>query len=1238
MAVLSSLISTLLLLHVKLQGVCGQQAFRTEPRNVTVRAGATALLKCEVLRASGTVQWVKDGLLLGPLRSLPGHPRYTMTGDENRGQYHLQIEDVRLEDDSSYECQVGRSETSHPIVSRTVWINVQIPPSNPSIVLDSEEPWVEGQEYTVTCIAPDAKPAAVVVLFKDGEELTDTTTFTMSGSEDKLLNTHTKVNVRPQSSDDGRPLLCRVKNPALSKALETKILMKVYFPPQAPVIEGLRSEEVNAGTHLRLVCLSYGGNPLATLHWTKNDEVLSTIWEMDTVSRKASSTLVMKVKPEDNKAVLRCESVNQVSRSPVAITRTLSILFEPSNVELSGSSEAIEGTEVNVCCSTSSSNPPVHIRWWLGSKELNTTVITITEGENGGMMTMSNLTHTVSREENGLLLTCEAFNKGTRFSSIQTKTLSVYYPPQKVWLDAPPEGTLLRSGMTTRLVCFSSGGNPTGSLTWLKNGKAVQVPSKHIQSERGVSRELLLTLQPSDNLATYRCDATNEAKKVKSAETKLRVQFPAVSLKITVKQKELRAGETIEMDCLAGSSNPKVNISWSLGTTSLLGEENTAKMSVYGGMSVSSSLSLPLSSHLHGSRITCQAFSAALSERVNTFYTLNVLFPPEFAEDQPSLVEVIEDDVAALPVKVSANPDDIACEWIFQGEKVLRDRDHRYHFPEAWSPEIWNVTRRDAGVYTVECSNAEGKNRTNVKLDVQYPPSVKMKIDPVHVNIGDTADLFCIADANPVTDGMFSWKWMGEGEVEKLGETSQDESTGLLTIYEVTRAQAGLYQCTANNGIAPPASVAGQLVVRFAPELQKGAQWRKVASRGDGTTDADVLCQAEGVPRVQFSWAKNGVPLNFGNPRYLERTVKEGAIHTSTLTVVNVSAALDYAVFTCTARNSLGEDTLDIQLLSTNYPDPPSDLKLLSVSSNSVTLEWMPGFDGGLTQNFRVRYRWAGSASYLYVDVFPPRSTVYTVSGLKPSTTYNFSVNAINSMGESSYADNGAVLTVTTMDSDPAPDEPHPKVPEREEVPAIPVYVIPILVGVFLLVNALGFFLLVRWKKGRGLKGGAGSFSEGKRSDEGSSVSSREPINASAQRTLLINTSSEPDSSSSVYESYGGSYHYYYPTEAYSPALYTHLETPEKLHSRHITNPISHDYEEVRDFGPYQDLFGSNLPPATALNFGADGSGQVPASTYEQGRWFGAAVLDPASGVNNSITYRCRKNSVLPFELRGELV
>lgn len=46
--------------------------------------------------------------------------------------------------------------------------------------------------------------------------------------------------------------------------------------------------------------------------------------------------------------------------------------------------------------------------------------------------------------------------------------------------------------------------------------------------------------------------------------------------------------------------------------------------------------------------------------------------------------------------------------------------------------------------------------------------------------------------------------------------------------------------------------------------------------------------------------------------------MREGSFHTSTLRVVNVSAVLDYAVFSCYARNSLGEDKVDIQLVSTS--------------------------------------------------------------------------------------------------------------------------------------------------------------------------------------------------------------------------------------------------------------------------------------------------------------------------------
>ncbi|XP_035259076.1 nephrin isoform X2 [Anguilla anguilla] len=1257
----------LLFVPLLLGVVRSQQAFRTQPKNVTVKAGGTAVLRCEVLRPSGVVQWAKDGLLLGPQRSLPGFPRYSVIGEEKRGQYHLRIEKAALEDDSPYECQVGRSESSGALVSQVAVLTVLIPPSQPVIQAETQEPWVAGKEYTVTCTAPDAKPAAEVTLLKDGVELTNADSVTMSGSVEKLENTEAVVSFTALSSDHGQELVCRAKNPALSHALEASLRMNVYFPPQAPVIQGLDSEEVKAGTVLKLVCSSHGGNPLATLHWTKNKEVLSSSWEEDTERRRSSSVLTVEVTPEDNRAQFCCESVNQVSREPLSLSRTLRVLFEPSVLRVLGSPAAVDGKEVNLCCYTSSSNPPVQIRWWLGFRELNSTAWTVTESDNGGMATMSNLTHTVSQEENGLPLICEAFNKGTQFSKIHSSTLQVFYPPQKVWLDAPPAGVQLRSGTTVRLVCYSTGGNPPGKLTWFK-GKSICDNQKLVTSQKGVTRDLVLVLQPSDNMATYRCEATNQAKKVLSAETVLHVQFPAIGVKIVTNQEQTRIGDNLTLECTSGSSNPQTNLTWTLGAEKVTGEDQPPKKAQFGGVSLHSLLNLSLSSNHNGRRVTCHAFSSLLSEGVNTFYTLNVLYPPEFGPDQPKLIQVVEDDVALLSLIVSANPDEILCEWTYQGETLAVDGYPRYRRSGDLELEIWNVTRRDAGTYTPVCRNAEGENRTAITLDVQYAPGVRAARDPVYVDRGRTADLECVADANPAVSGMFSWARLGEEDDALPGSESEDEATGWLTIPEVARSHSGRYRCTVDNGIAPPASAEVRLVVRFPPVIQKGAQWRKVASRGDGSSAADVACQAEGVPKVEFSWAKNGVPMDLGEKedrpkhlsRYRERTVREGAVHTSMVTVVNVSAALDYANFTCTARNSLGEDQLLIQLLSTSHPDPPSDLRLVSVSRRAVTLQWAAGFDGGSQQRFRVRYRWADSASSLYVDVFPPRDTTFTVSRLSPGTTYNFSVNAINAMGESEYADNNAVLKVTTRVSDPGEEDESPGDDEGATesfglAPAV-VAALSVVGGVLLVLNALGCFLGLRRRKGRSLTGGtSSSLEEEKKSDEERSSASGpnryergELVNAAARRTLLVDSGSESDSN--VYESYGGdSAHYYYPTGDFHPTLYPHPEGPDDRDGGYRTGPGAHIYEDVMDWGLYEDLGGVPLPPASALHYPShtgpitwerpESTQQFPQGAYQR-RARAATDLEPPIRAHDAVTEPRLPmgDSELPFELRGELV
>ncbi|KAJ8378923.1 hypothetical protein AAFF_G00232880 [Aldrovandia affinis] len=1241
-----------------LLGVECQQAFRTQPRNVTVKAGGATVLRCEVLRPTGVVQWVKDGLLLGPQRSLPGFPRYSMIGDEKKGQYHLRIEKVALEDDSPYKCQVGRSESSGALISQVALVTVLIPPSNPVIEAETEDPWVAGEEYTVTCTAPDAKPAAEVILIRNGEELTEAYSVTMSGSEEKLENTEAVVRFTALSSDHGQQLVCQVTNPALSHTLETSLAMNVYFPPQAPVIDGLDSEEVKAGTLLKLVCSSRGGNPLATLHWTKNQEVLSTSWEVDTVSQKASSPLTLQVKPEDNQAVLCCESANQVSPRPLSLSYTLNVLFEPAELKVVGSSEAVEGKEVTVCCYTSSSNPPVQIRWWLGFRELNNTVVTITEGKNGGMAAMSNLTHRVSQEENGLPLICEAFNKGTRFSKIHSSTLQVFYPPQKVWMDTPPAGVPLRSGTVVRLVCFSTGGNPPGRLTWFK-GKTVCDNQKVVLSQKGVSRELILLLQPSDNMATYRCEATNQARKVLSTQTLLLVQFPAISVKIVANQEEPKRGDTLTLECISGSSNPKTNISWSLGAERVMGVDQAPEKADFGGVSVQSLLSLSLTSKHNGLRVTCQAFSSLLSEGVNTFYRLNVLYPPEFGSDQPKLIYTVEDDTVLLPLIVSANPDEISCEWTYRGETLVKERDPRYRWRGGRQLVIRNVTRQDAGNYTAVCVNAEGENSAAVALDVQYPPSVMAVRDPVFVDLGLVADLGCTADANPAPPGLFFWEWLGEDE-PLPGSEREDGAVGWLTIPEVARSHSGRYRCTVDNGIAPPASAEVQLVVRFKPEIQKGAQWSKVASRGDGSSTAEVVCQAEGIPRVEFSWEKNSIPMDFSNPRYWERTVREGWAHTSTVTVVNVSAAQDYALFTCTARNTLGEDLLHIQLLSTNHPDPPSGLQPIGVTHSTVTLQWTAGFDGGLEQKFRVRYRWADSSSSLYVDVFPPRDTTFTVRGLSPGITYNLSVNAINAMGESEYADNNAVLTVTTRELEPSeedlPTGDNQDTSESSSTPLSLLVMLPVVGGALLVLNVLGCILGLRWRKGRSLtEGTSGSLEEKKSDGESRSTVTRlnryeggDLINTAARHTLLVDSGSE--SESNIYESYGeDSRHYYYPTGNFYPTLYPHPEGLEGPDGGYDIGPGAHIYEEVMDWGLYEDFGGLPVPPRAGLHYPSQTElhAHVPWERQEanqqgayQRRTWADADLDPPIRVYDTVTelHLPRRHSDLPFELRGELV
>uniref|UniRef100_A0A8C5YXZ3 Nephrin n=1 Tax=Marmota marmota marmota TaxID=9994 RepID=A0A8C5YXZ3_MARMA len=1204
--------------------------------NLTAVEGATVELRCGVTAPGSVVQWAKDGLLLGPHPGIPGFPRYRLKGDPARGEFHLNIEACDLSDDAEYECQVSRSEMGPELVSPRVILSILVPPKVLQLTPEagSTVTWVAGQEYTVSCVSGDAKPAPDITFLQSGQTISDVSANVNEGSQEKLFMTEATARVTPQSSDNGQLLVCEASSPALDTPIKASITMNVLFPPGPPVIQwpGLEEGHVRAGQSLELPCTARGGNPPATLQWLKNGQPVSTAWGTEHVQAVARSVLVMTVQPEDHGARLSCEAYNSVSTGTQEQSIMLQVTFPPSAITILGSASQTENKNVTLCCIAKSSRPRVLLQWWLGGRQLLPTDETVMDGLHGGHISMSNLTFLVRREDNGLTLTCEAFSEAfTKETFKKSLTLNVKYPAQKLWIEGPAQGKYLRTGTRVRLVCLAIGGNPDPSLTWYKNSRVVteqrlQQESRRVhlgsteKSGSTFSRELVLVAGPSDNQARFSCKAGQLM-----VSTQLVVQFPPTNLTILANVSALRPGDALNLTCVSISSNPPVNLSWDKEGERLEDVAAPPQSAPFKGSAASRSVFLQVSSRDHGHRVTCRAHSAELRETVSSFYRLNVLYRPEFLGEQELVVTAVEQGQALLPVLVSANPAPEAFNWTFRGYRLSPAGGPRHRILPGGALQLWNVTRADDGFYQLHCQNSEGTAEALVRLDVHYAPTIRALQDPTEVNVGGSVDIVCTADANPILPGMFNWERLGEEEEEDHSLDDMEKiskgSTGRLRIHHAKLTQAGAYQCIVDNGVAPPARGLVRLIVRFAPQVEHPTPLTKVAAAGDSTSSATLHCRARGVPNIIFTWSKNGVPLDLQDPRYTEHTYHQGGVHSSLLTIANVSAAQDYALFTCTATNPLGSDHTNIQLVSISRPDPPLGFKVVSMTPHSVGLEWKPGFDGGLPQRFRIRYEALETPGFLYMDVIPPQATTFTLTGLKPSTRYRVWLLASNALGDSGLAEKGVQLSITTPGLDQPSGEPDHEEPTEQPAGPSGLPLLPVLfaVGSLLLLSNASCVAGFLWR--RRLKHLAEGISE--KTEAGSEEERVRNEYEESQWTGDRDTQSSMASTSEVEP-------YYHSMKDFSPRLpptleegsypqgFTGLKDEDMAFPGHLYDEVERMYAPSGAWGPLYD--------------------EVHMDPYDL-RWYEDKYENPR-GIYDQVAedLDALRSDSLPFELRGELV
>ncbi|XP_049881989.1 nephrin [Pectinophora gossypiella] len=849
-------------------------------------------------------------------------------------------------------------------------------------------------------------------------------------------------------------------------------------PPGAPYIEGYaEGETVRRGQSLELVCRSRGGNPPAQLIWYKNGEQIRMAYR--TSGRMSENVLSFKADASDNKARYTCEAKNVMISNTLKAEIDLTVLFAPSHVTISGPSEARVGDPVPLSCSTAPSNPAADIKWLvLGKHHKEASNRTVISPE-GGWITTSNITVVVEPNRRSIVVVCHGINAQLTENVVATHTINVLYPPSAPMITGYIPGTTLAAGTVQKLSCISSGGNPLATLTWFKNDKKIHSVMK--TTDKSVSAEISILTNVTDNQAQYRCEATNSATEIPLFETvTLNVHFAPEAVKVRAEPDELKPGVEATLFCDAASSNPPATLSWWRDGIPVQGLPMQLKKGLHGGTVSTIQLRLNITKDMNGAVYTCQAMNEALQRSVHDALALKVLYAPIFDETTPETTVGVENEPLIIVLRADGNPGSITYTWTKDGLPITQSSYSSGNdriISEGSMLNMTRLSRHDAGVYTCEAVNSQGAVTINITVNVHYPAGIKSVSQNGIANPNEDAMLSCTATGNPLTAEHIRWERKGY-DIDARSVTFDPKNlTSYLLIEKASREDVGNFECVVDNGIGGETRQEAMLVVKFKPEIDTSPSLVKSASNVGQV--GRLSCRCKSAPPPNFTWSKNGakLPVNTSTKYFAEYHKNDPITYTSVLLINDVSSS-DYGSYECGARNDLGFTTTSVKLDITSAPDQVISLAVTNVTYNSVTLEWVPGFDGGLQSWYRIRYRKIYDDSYKYEDVVPKNATSYTIGGLERNTDYVFSIMAINKIGQSKYRPDDTKATTLTSSEVGELNVVSTEYVETADVSKSVIVYVSITGAVLVLINAALVACFVLKRRARRLKEQAGQASK----------------------------------------------------------------------------------------------------------------------------------------------------------------
>ncbi|CAG0878687.1 unnamed protein product [Darwinula stevensoni] len=419
---------------------------------------------------------------------------------------------------------------------------------------------------------------------------------------------------------------------------------------------------------------------------------------------------------------------------------------------------------------------------------------------------------------------------------------------------------------------------------------------------------------------------------------------------------------------------------------------------------------------------TCRARVAQTGQLEERIINFSVYRAPTFIEE-PKDTEGVEGESLEIKCRADGNPSPTYT-WLDRNNANLNEREG-YKVDLYGTLQIASLKREDEGSLTCVAENSAENGRVHhtIQLAVVVKPRIEELLN-ISRPVNGSAEINCKVSGKPLPEveirKLSSLKPFTVGQQEDDPRISfhQREENGMMigTLYieKLTRADDGLYGCTASN-IGSQAYMNGHIEVQFAPVFNEPPNERDYFSWE--RRPINLTCIAESIPNATIQWFFHG-DREIRNDAHFMR-IGEGP--KSTLQVTPEDPVY-YAKYRCEASNLIGKAIYEMDLKEAFPPGRIDQAAIETATATTITWKLIgPRETNGLeVDSYVVEYRkrdesWSEARRRVWNKGVP-----YILENLEPREIYMFRFAAQNSVGLGDWGEERQ----HTMDAEGPPQPP----------------------------------------------------------------------------------------------------------------------------------------------------------------------------------------------------------------------